>query len=138
MNMNFFLRFNNFNISIFIVYLYAWIYYLTNFIVNHLGFLKLSPANTALSPNSSSILSSWLYLAVLSDLQGAPVLICPVPNPTTRSAMNVSSVSPDLWLTITPMPFFYDNRHASIASERDPIWLTLSRRAVQAFISIAF
>ena len=30
------------------------------------------------------------------DLQGAPVLIWPVPSPTTRSAMKQSSVSPDL------------------------------------------
>jgi len=29
-------------------------------------------------------------LAVRSDLQGAPDLICPVPNPTTRSAIKVS------------------------------------------------
>ena len=37
-----------------------------------------------------------MYLASLSDLQGAPVLIWPVPRPTTRSAMKQSSVSPDL------------------------------------------
>ena len=30
---------------------------------------------------------------------------CPVHSPTTRSAMKVSSVSPDRWLTITPQPF---------------------------------
>lgn len=29
---------------------------------------------------------------------------CPVQSPTTRSAMNVSSVSPERWLTITPQP----------------------------------
>lgn len=32
------------------------------------------------------------------------VSTCPVQSPTTRSAMNVSSVSPERWLTITPQP----------------------------------
>lgn len=30
---------------------------------------------------------------------------CPVQRPTTRSAIKVSSVSPERWLTITPQPF---------------------------------
>lgn len=60
------------------------------------GNLNFLPAKTARSPSSSSILRSWLYLANLYDLQGAPVFICPVPNPTTKSAMKLSSVSPDL------------------------------------------
>ena len=63
---------------------------------NQTPFLKSAPAYLAFVPNSSSILRSWLYLANLSDLQGAPVLIWPVPRPTTRSAMKQSSVSPDL------------------------------------------
>lgn len=29
----------------------------------------------------------------------------PVQSPTTRSAMKVSSVSPERWLTITPQPW---------------------------------
>lgn len=62
-----------------------------------------------------------MYLAVLSDLHGAPVLIYPVYKPTTKSAMKLSSVSPDLWLTITPKPFFYDKFDASIDSVNDPI-----------------
>ena len=33
------------------------------------------PAYLAVSPSTSSILISWLYLATLSDLVGAPVLI---------------------------------------------------------------
>jgi hypothetical protein len=44
----------------------------------------------------TSMRMSWLYLAVRSPRQGAPVLIWPVPRPTTRSAIVVSSVSPDL------------------------------------------
>ena len=35
--------------------------------------------------------------AILSDLQGAPAFICLIPRPTARSAIIVSSVSPDLW-----------------------------------------
>ena len=42
-------------------------------------------------------MSRRLYLATLSDLDGAPVFICPDPVPTARSAIKVSSVSPDLW-----------------------------------------
>ena len=44
---------------------------------------------------SSSIRSSRLYLATLSLLQGAPVLICPAFTATARSAIKVSSVSPE-------------------------------------------
>ena len=33
-----------------------------------------------------------------------PVLIWPLPVATARSAMNVSSVSPDRWLMTTPQP----------------------------------
>lgn len=64
---------------------------------NHstLGLRKLCPAKRASSPSSSSILMSWLYLARRSERHGAPVLIWPVHSPTTRSAMNVSSVSPE-------------------------------------------
>lgn len=36
---------------------------------------------------------------------------CPVHNPTTKSAMKVSSVSPERWLTITPHPFFWAILH---------------------------
>jgi hypothetical protein len=39
-----------------------------------------------------------------SYLHGAPVLIWPVARPTARSAIKESSVSPDLWLAITPHP----------------------------------
>ena len=68
------------------------------------GLRKFSLANLAATPSSSSILSSWLYLARRSDLQGAPVLICPLPRPTTRSAMKQSSVSPERWETMVPQP----------------------------------
>merc|ERR1711970_264078 len=59
------------------------------------GQRKFVPAKTALGPNSSSIRSSWLYFDKRSLRHGAPVLICPVRRPTTRSAMKESSVSPE-------------------------------------------
>lgn len=49
----------------------------------------------ALSPPHRSQ-PTWLYLARRSERQGAPVLIWPVHRPTARSAMKLSSVSPDL------------------------------------------
>src|SRR5215472_15910786 len=55
-----------------------------------------APAYAAASSSSSSIRSSWLYLATRSDRQGAPVLIWPQFSATARSAIVVSSVSPDL------------------------------------------
>ncbi len=49
---------------------------------------------------------------------------CPVHSPTTRSAINVSSVSPLLCDTITPQPSFWDILQASMDSVTLPIWLT--------------
>ena len=43
---------------------------------------------------------SWLYFATRSDRDKEPVLICPAFVATARSAMNVSSVSPERWLMI--------------------------------------
>ena len=42
--------------------------------------------------------SSWLYFATRSERDGAPVLIWPQPVATARSAIVVSSVSPERWL----------------------------------------
>src|SRR5580765_9116643 len=59
------------------------------------AFRTSRPANFACGPSSSSIRSSWLYFAVLSDRASEPVLICPQLVATARSAMVESSVSPD-------------------------------------------
>ena len=56
------------------------------------------PGYTDTSPNSSSILNNWLYLATRSDLEGAPVFICPEFVATAISAIVASSVSPDSWM----------------------------------------
>ena len=46
--------------------------------------------------------SRRLYLATRSERQGAPVLIWPVPSATARSAIVVSSVSPERWDITAP------------------------------------
>ena len=56
-----------------------------------------NPGYTAAPPSSSSIRRSWLYLATRSLLLGAPVLIWHVFIATAKSAIVVSSVSPERW-----------------------------------------
>ena len=68
---------------------------------------------------------SLLYLATLSDLEGAPVFICPTPIPTDKSDINASSVSPDLWEIMFLKLFSSDSLIAWKVSDNDPIWLTL-------------
>ncbi len=46
-------------------------------------------------PSSPSIRSSWLYLAIRSERDIEPVLICVADVPTAISAMVASSVSPE-------------------------------------------
>jgi len=100
------------------------------------GFLKASPANFPLAPSSSSMRKSWLYLAKRSERQGAPVLIWPVRRPTTKSAMVLSSVSPERWETITPHPAAWAVLQAWMLSVTLPIWFTLRSKALQAFLEI--
>ena len=49
----------------------------------------------AVSPSSSSMRMSWLYLAMRSVRESEPVFICPELVATAISAMVVSSVSPE-------------------------------------------
>lgn len=53
------------------------------------------PAYFALRPSSFSISSKRLYLAMRSPRQAEPVFNCPTPVATVKSAMVVSSVSPE-------------------------------------------
>ena len=53
------------------------------------------PGYSATSSSSSSMRSSWLYLATRSVRLGAPVLIWPALTATAMSAMVASSVSPE-------------------------------------------
>src|SRR5215471_17601946 len=59
----------------------------------------------------------------------APALICPQLVATARSAMVVSSVSPDRWLIMHAKPLRWASETASRVSVIVPIWLTLTRRA---------
>src|SRR5437868_10187452 len=61
-----------------------------------------APGKAAASPRSSSMRRSWLYFATRSDRAGAPVLIWPQLVATARSAMVVSSVSPERWDITAP------------------------------------
>src|SRR5947208_146356 len=94
------------------------------------------PAYRAPSPSSSSIRSSWLYLAVRSPREGAPVLICPAFVATARSAIVVSSVSPERWLITTPYEACWAIRTTSRVSVSVPIWFSLTRMAFAASPSI--
>src|SRR5213078_3867436 len=80
------------------------------------------PAYRAASSSSSSIRSSWLYFATRSERAGAPVLICPQLVATARSAIVVSSVSPDRWLIMQRNPLRWARSTASNVSVSDPIW----------------
>merc|ERR550537_130529 len=96
----------------------------------HAGLRHVAPAKTASAPSSSSMRISWLYFALRSDRQGAPVLIWPQQRPTAMSAIVVSSVSPERWEHITPHPFTLQSLTASIDSETLPIWFTFRRSAL--------
>ena len=73
----------------------------------------------------ASIHNNLLYFATLSDLQGAPVLIWPVPSPTQRSAIVLSSVSPDLCEIIDLYAAEVAHSIALIVSVKLPTWLNL-------------
>ena len=62
------------------------------------------------------------------DRQGAPVLIWPVARPTARSAMKLSSVSPERWEAMTPQPASFAIFTAMMDSVTVPIWFTCARR----------
>ncbi len=57
------------------------------------------PANREYPFSRSSIRRNWLNFATRSLRQPEPVLMWPAPVATVRSAMKVSSVSPDRWET---------------------------------------
>src|SRR5512137_1311262 len=96
---------------------------------NYLGLSASIPGNLALFPSSSSILSKRLYFAVLSPLEGAPVLIWPALVATQMSLMEVSSVSPDLCDTTHLYLDLAAKDIVSKVSVRVPIWFTLIRTA---------
>lgn len=80
--------------------------------------------------------SSWLYLATRSERAGAPVLIWPQLVATARSAMVTSSVSPERWDIMHLKPLRWASSTASRVSVSEPIWLTLTSRALAEFSSM--
>ena len=84
----------------------------------------------------SWINSNLLYLFTLSPLAGAPVLIWVELVPTARSAINVSSVSPDLWLMIVSKLLFWASLIFSIVSLTVPTWFNFISIEFPAFSSI--
>lgn len=57
-----------------------------------------------------------------STLHPMELFTCPVHSPTTRSAMKVSSVSPERWDTMTPHPFDWASLHLE-ARDKQTAWL---------------
>src|ERR1700740_1783119 len=88
------------------------------------------PGNFAAVPSSSSMRRSWLYLATRSVRDIEPVLIWPALVATARSAMNVSSLSPDRWEMTIPYDALRAMLMASSVWVSVPIWLTLIRIAL--------
>src|SRR5215472_12841358 len=79
------------------------------------------PAYTAEGPSCSSMRISWLYLASRSERDSDPVLICPQLVATARSAIVVSSVSPDRCEKTVPQPARCAISTASRVSDNVPI-----------------
>src|SRR6202035_5403989 len=86
-----------------------------------------APGHDARAPSSSAMRSRRLYLAVRSPRLIEPVLICPAPVATARSAMVVSSVSPERWETTKVKPAARAISMVSSVSLSVPIWLSLIR-----------
>ena len=78
--------------------------------------------------------SSWLYLAMRSVRLAEPVLIWPAPVPTARSAMKVSSVSPERWLMMEVKPKRRPSSMASSVSEIVPDLIHLDQDRVAALL----
>ena len=64
-------------------------------------------------------------MATLSDRAREPVFIWFESVPTAKSAIKVSSLSPDLWDIIVLYPIILANLITSSVSETVPIWLSL-------------
>ena len=79
-----------------------------------------------------------MYFAVRSDRDRLPVLIWPTPVATARSAMNVSSVSPDRCEITDAYPADRAVSIASSVSVSVPIWLTFMSIALAIPSAIPF
>ena len=59
------------------------------------------------------------FLLVLGQLRSEKLFTCPVQSPTTRSAMKVSSVSPERCDTMTPHPLDWASLHLKSGNNPD-------------------
>src|SRR5215207_3436986 len=84
------------------------------------------PRKAAASSRSSSMRSSRLYLATRSERAGAPALIWPQLVATARSAIVVSSVSPERCDITLVYAWRVASSTVSSVSVRVPIWLTFT------------
>src|SRR5262249_4500305 len=96
----------------------------------------VQPGYVASPPSSSSIRRSWLSFATRSVRDGAPVLICPTFVATARSAIVVSSVSPERCDITAAYPFARASSIVSSVSVSVPIWFTFTRIALPTCSSI--
>src|SRR6266576_2159792 len=87
------------------------------------------PGYVPTSPSSSAMRNSWLYFATRSVREPLPVLICPTPEATAKSAMNVSSVSPERCEITAPYPLVRASSMHCNVSVSVPIWFTLIKMA---------
>src|SRR5271166_4493475 len=90
-------------------------------------------SNCADLPSSASISRSRLYLAMRSLRLAEPVLICPPPIATVKSARNASSVSPERCDTTVFQPALRQRAIAWTVSVTVPIWFNLIKTAFAAF-----
>ena len=79
-----------------------------------------------------------MYFATLSDLAKDPVLIWDDIVATDKSAINVSSVSPDLCETIVLKLAFLASEITSKVSLKVPIWFGLIKILLAHLLSIPF
>ena len=82
--------------------------------------------------------NNLLYFATLSDLAKDPVLIWDDIVATDKSAINVSSVSPDLCETIVLKLAFLASEITSKVSLKVPIWFGLIKILLAHLLSIPF
>ena len=80
--------------------------------------------------------SSWLYLAMRSERDIEPVLICEALVATAMSAMVASSVSPERCDTTEEYPASAAILMAASVSVSVPIWFTLIRMELAIFLSM--
>ena len=79
-----------------------------------------------------------MYLATLSDLANEPVLIWDELVATARSAMKVSSESPDLCEIMVLKLFFWAKSITFKVSVKVPIWFSFIKIEFADFASIPF